>query len=67
MFEVRFVLRYQSMKKSEHVALDIGICILIDCQPARRMLRETDADPLAFPGDHLLDLRCDIDHLLAIA
>jgi len=67
MFEVLFVLRDQPFQKSEHVRLHIRIRILVDRQPARSVLREQDADAFTFVGDQLGDLRCDVDHLLAIA
>ena len=65
--EVWFVLRDQPVKKSEHVRLHIRIRILIDRQTARRVLREQYTDPVGLIGNQLLNFRCDVDHLLAIA
>lgn len=62
--EIRLVLRDQPFQKAEHVTLYVRIGIFIYCQPARRVLGEENADPITL-GQMRLDLRSNIDHLLA--
>ena len=64
MFEVRFVLRDQPFEKAEHIALYIGIGILVYRQPTGRMLGEKNADTVPV-RQMRFDLRSDVDHLLA--
>ena len=65
--EIRFVLRYRSAKKTEHVALYVGVRILVDRQAARRMLNEKQARAFGQSRgpDRLGRIRGNVDHFLA--
>jgi hypothetical protein len=45
MLKMWLVLRYQPLKKPEHIALYVRVGVLIYRQAASRMLREQNADP----------------------
>lgn len=66
-FEIRFVLRYQSAKKAKHIAFDVRVSILINGQSTGSMLREKHENAFALSAlsNGPLGLSGDIDHFFA--
>lgn len=65
-FEIVIKLRDGFAQEPEHIALYIGVGILVDGQPAGGVLRKENAETLALIFKAGFDFARDLDHLFAV-